>query len=1240
MNWTDAQQAVIDAKKTDILVSAGAGSGKTAVLVARIMNMLTRAEDRVSIDELLIVTFTRAAAAEMKERIDKAISDALEKDPENEDLAEQSDLLPRALITTIDGFCSHVVREYGHTRGIAPGLRTAEDGEVKLLKSDVAKNVIEAGYGGEEEESPGDFEKFAETFSSGKSDTGLDKLIINIYDKAMSSPDPDAWLDMCASACDGASSLDDMPWMKKYVEDIISTLEVLKGRAEENLEITKAPGGPQAYAEAAAADLEFLNSLSGLDSYASLREAVGTYKALKLTGASSDTDKKLKDRFSKGRDEIKKAILHLREEALAFDPDMAFRVLLESMGPVRTLVSLVRRFREAYDEEKRKRGIVDFSDLEHMACDILRDGEEPSEAAKEIAGKLKEVMVDEYQDSNYLQEAILTSVTGEYRGVHDYFQVGDVKQSIYSFRQARPDLFMEKYRLFSSAPERGRKIDLHSNFRSRREVIDTVNAIFRQIMRREVGGVEYDDDAALEYGASYPEEAPGYEAEIMPVLTGVTDDDGVSLLEDTGSLGKRRAEARAVGEKMRTLKSELKFFDPKTEEERPLEWRDMVILMRSPRGTAEIFADVIGGMGIPVYYESSTGYFGAWEVREILSYLEILDDPLQDIPFAAVLRSPFGGLDARELALVRIHGREMQRSGAAGDPADGAAAEEAIKSCAYLANAARSYAEGGDDAALRAKLEDFFRVYDGIRDEVPHTPIHEILYRVTESTGFSAYCAALPGGEQRSLNISMLSDEAAEYEKTSYRGIFHFVRYIRKMEKQEIDPGELSSINEKANVVRIYSIHKSKGLEFPVVFVSCCDKMFNKMDLRAQVLVHPDYGIGSSYVDLKKRVRMPCVLREAIKTRLERDLAGEELRVLYVAMTRAKQKLIMTGAVKDEAAVEDMMTLMGEDDGAFSPAFITRAKSFMDWLIPSAGRVIDAFTRTGEKPFLKLEMVSPSALVNEAAAGEALREDRLDAFRGVREGDSYAPDFLEKLERAFSYVYPGSGKPDIPRELSVSAMKEMAAFRDADEGEAVHELYSEEVITPTVPAFALGEGAGEAEEAAGITGAERGTAYHRLMEVLDYASIGGTDGDAVRDEMEKHVREGRMTARQGQAIIPDKISAFLESDLGRRVSAAAKAGKLVREQPFVMNMRADMIEPSWPSDEYVMVQGMADAYFEEDGGIVLIDYKTDRVGSGRELAERYRVQLEAYSEALRRGTGLPVKEIYLWSFHLGEAVGM
>lgn len=1302
--WTEEQRKVIEVRDKDVLVSAAAGSGKTAVLVERILSRITDPVNPVDIDRLLVVTFTNAAAAEMRERIRDELERRALEEPDNVHLQKQLVLVHHASITTIHSFCLQVLRSHFHTIGLDPGFRIADEGECRLLEQDTVSEVLDEAY----ERGEPEFHEFLECVAPGKSDELVEGMILQLHRFSLAHPWPGEWLDACCrmyerpsdpkereagqaagksgragentgspdAAAHGGEEAEEAGaklWLDFLLQDVHRILEDMLGELREAVRIAEEPDGPYPYLKTFESDRLLLESLSGAQDYDSMAaafESMGSFARLAAVRDKTISAEK-KQRAQEIRSQIKKEVGDLRDRYFYAPPAVLRDEFYESGKIVRMLAALTKRFGERLAEKKAEKNQLDFNDLEHFALDILLKREDgkavPTPAAAEYAEVFEEIMIDEYQDSNLVQELILNSVAGGGRGIHNRFMVGDVKQSIYRFRLARPELFMEKYKRYAQpGDESCCRIDLHRNFRSREEVLNGVNYIFGQIMTEGLGGIEYDSDAALYPGAQFPEGAdPGF----LPVEVLLSDRSAAggrtARIGESGeaspakkapaAAGKQEEEARFVGQRILEIVGREKVRDPETGAYRPAKWRDIVILLRTVSGWAETFREVLQDMGIPCFTGSRTGYFSAAEVRVVLSYLQILDNPVQDIPFAAVLRSAIGGFSDEELAVIRARteeyhfydccrkfmdpdGEQNEDRGGDGEN-DSEEKKEPEKKEKAAASEIRerkkreptSEEADGTEEKIRRKLRAFFDTYERLRAKTTHTPVHLLLWEILDTTGYGAYASALPAGEQRKANLDMLVEKAIAYEASSYRGLYHFVRYIESLRKYEIDYGEAGISGEAEDIVRIMSIHKSKGLEFPIVFVSGIGKSFNVMDARSSVALHPELGIGCDFVDPARRLKTPSLLKKVIQRRILQENLGEELRVLYVAMTRAKEKLILTGMTDDlEKAFESCWSVSGREERALSYARLSSASSYLDWILPALWRHPDAACWSGasaaeaEPSRFYCACLDPDAQRLRGLIDENLEALRLNRLLGMDLSICCDEKAAAYLKRTFCAEYPYEKDREICGKVSVSELKRMSQQPEEEDAEQLYEKTETEVV-PLVPAF---------REKTAPTGAARGTAYHVFMQNLDFSMK-----EPAEIQLEELIKCGKMTPEEGSSLNMDEIRTFLASDVGKRMARAAEAGMLFREQPFVMGVPADRIREGWNPRETVLIQGIIDAFFYEgDGKIVLLDYKTDHVRSPRTLAEKYRPQLECYAAALGRLTGHRVKRRVLYSFCLGREI--
>ena len=1248
VQWTKEQQEVIRLRDRNILVSAAAGSGKTAVLVERILSKITDNTHPADIDRLLIMTFTRAAAGEMKERISAVIEKALGEDPDNEHLQRQTTLLHTAQITTIDGFCAYIIRNYFHLIGLDPGYRTADEGELKLLRGDVVKALLEEHYAQKDEK----FQKFVECFATGKSDENLGDLIQKLYEMAMSNPFPEKWLQKCLGdyRIESLEELRETEWMKMLWDAVGDELQEAELLIREARNVCAEADGPYLYEDTLNSDLILVRDLQEL---AEKRDYNGTVKVLVKpafarlsTKKALDVEEQKKQRVKELRDEEKGILKELGQRYFQSSEEEILETIRYVREPIEMLIELTIQFMEQFGMAKREKNILDFTDMEHFALQILmtKEGEEihMSQAARELSAKYDEVLVDEYQDSNFVQELLTTAVSGWINQKKNIFMVGDVKQSIYRFRLARPELFMEKYKSYSTEEAKEQRIDLHKNFRSRAQVLESVNFIFRQIMGEDLGGVVYDKDAALYPGASFPE---GESEEFVKTEVLLIEKDGEELADvqesaDAGAQGSQmelenqnaqELEALAIAQRIQEIVGKEQIVDKETREYRPVEYGDIVILLRTAYGWAETFREVLASQGIPVYCTSRTGYFSALEIVTVLNYLKVCDNPLQDIPLMGVLRSPIVGCTSQELAELRIHYPK------------GLLYESLT---AYVGESSKTDFLTEKDF-LKLKLSYFLQLLEKVRNMAAYTPVHELILYVLKETGYGNYARALPGGEQRFANLTMLVEKAMDYEKTSYRGLFNFVRYIEQLQAYEVDYGEVNLTGAGNTAVEIMTIHKSKGLEFPVVFVAGMGKQFNFQDMNAGLLLHPELGIGADAVIPEKRVIASSLNKQIIRRQLLKESLGEELRVLYVAMTRAKEKLILTGTVgKLEKQMVSLSRFLDEEEELLPLGTRMKAKNYWAFVLPALVRHRAMSELLGEYGILMkkqkgiyddvsdfvIKKVTVRQMTEKAVILQAGNQMQEEYLKNWDADQVYDKEVREEIEKRFSFVYPYKYLEDIPVKVSVSDLKKRS-WHDESELEENISVSAEEQVEEQeapVPAFI-------AEKQEEYKGAARGTAYHRLMECLDYAEV--ESEEQLEVQLKRLLESQKMTEQEAECIRIRDIKKFVDSELGQRMKKAVVKKQLYREQPFVIRRSASLLDDSW-KDETILVQGIIDAYFTEDGEIVLVDYKTDRVRKGQEqkLVDLYHVQLEDYAQALERMTGMKVKEKIIYSFTLQKAI--
>lgn len=1269
MKFTPEQQRVIELHNSNILVSAAAGSGKTAVLVERIIRMICDGEHPADIDRLLIVTFTNAAAAEMRERIAAGITARLETDPGNEHIQKQSALLHNAQITTIDSFSLFLIRNHFNEIGLDPDFRVADEGEIKLLQQEVLAQLLEDAYAGQfVPETPEQFHACVEYFCPGGRESVLEQHILNLSRYAGSFPWPAEWLEERKNdyAAGDMEALVCSDYGQYLTERVNRTVEGCLEKLREVKRLCELPDGPYMYGELTEAEIEQLERLTSCKDLEEQAAKVPAVTFARLPSKKDDSVDPAKRELAKAiRNSVKDTLSDLSESYFKTPLELAVEQGKACREPLRMLLDLVLEFDRRLLAAKQERHLIDFSDMEHYALQILLKREKveetggtgtdhaetkyrivPSDVAMEYRQYFQEILIDEYQDSNLVQEYLLSAISGEEEGRYNRFMVGDVKQSIYKFRLARPELFLEKYDTYQETGDLCR-IDLAKNFRSRIQVVDAVNGVFSRIMSREIGGIAYDDKAALYPGAVYPaQEDPAYGSELLLIRkpekgereeSGIGEQhaEGAGVLVDYDNV--RQLEALAIAARIKQLKGSLQVMEKSAGELRPVRYSDMVILLRTTSGWDEEFKKILEQQGIPVYITSKTGYFGALEVQELLQFLRVLDNPRQDIPLFGVMQSVFGGFTQEEIAQIR--------SGGEGHSRKRMTLYEALKE---VAQSGRTVEEGeeisagesaGEEAELSQKADTFLQRIGHYRDLTPFTSIRDLLQRILDDYDYLNYVTALPAGSKRRANVEMLLTKASAFEKTSYFGLFHFIRYMEQLEKYDVDYGEADTLDENADVVRIMSIHKSKGLEFPVVFVSGLSKRFNMQDANQSLIVDMDLGVAVDYVDSVRRIKNKTLRRAVLSAKMKEDNLAEELRVLYVALTRAREKLILT-AVLDKADEKwELAQMTGQERLTYLD--FCEAGSYMDFLLP-------ILPKTG---------IAVKTLRTEDLAAEELGEqlrmgDRREQLRLIACGETPLTGDPEENERKlmhlrerFAYQYPHPGLQKLYTKTTVSELK-IAAMAEKDE--AAFHTFEEKEVVPYIPGFR--------REQEKVSGAVRGNAFHRVMELLDFMYVfvesglfekcpgdyetyrKRLDAERLKNRLEEFLQREtislRLTEEYAKAVSLPKILNFLEQELAYRMWRAQEQGLLYREQPFVLGIDAKRLDPDLPEGEKVLIQGIIDVFFIEDGEIVLLDYKTDVIDSLEALWNRYNVQIQYYEEALTKLMQMPVKERILYSFYL------
>ncbi|QYF81902.1 helicase-exonuclease AddAB subunit AddA [Brevibacterium sp. PAMC21349] len=1224
VTWTEDQWKAIWAKDQDILVAAAAGSGKTAVLVNRIIQKVISEEDPIDVDELLVVTFTNASAAEMRHRVSEALEKAINDNPHSQHLRKQLSLINRASISTLHSFCLEVIRKYYYLTDIDPGFRIADSTEIQLLRDEVMEELFEEQYGQSDNE---EFFNLVDAFTSDRNDDALQNIVRSLHDFSQSNPNPDRWLDGAASMYELADDdgIDDLSFIDSLKFDIGLQLDTARDLLERSLALTKTPGGPAPRAENYIADLALVAKLSEVkdQSWNALYEEIQNVKfgtAKRLTGA--DFIKEVADEATKYRDKAKKIIKSLQEELFSRKPESYLRDIRELKGYVDTLVMLVKRFDERFFAAKAEKNLVDFADLEHYCLQILTgetvDGErKPSAAAIEYRNQFKEVLVDEYQDTNLVQESILKLVTadGEYDG--NLFMVGDVKQSIYRFRLAEPNLFLGKYTRFThDGVDSGLKIDLNRNFRSRKEVLDGTNFLFQQLMGITVGEIDYDEDAQLKKGAPYPEDDPNPIE--LHLIDGAADPEAHLEVEgydggfEAEELEKAQLEARQMAKLIKKAISEkYRIYDTKTKRYRSATYRDMVILLRSMPWAPQIMEE-FKKQGIPVYANLSTGYFEATEVAIMISLLKVIDNPQQDIPLASVLRSPIVGLDEEEMSKVRL-----------------------FHTGSYYEALADFYRKSDPEEhpGLYEKASAFYKNLVKWRKIARQEALSDLIWLLYRETQFYDFAGGMPGGKQRQANLRALYDRARQYEASSFRGLFRFLRFIERMQERGDDLGAARALGEQEDVVRLMTIHSSKGLEFSIVFIAGLSKQFNMMDLRKSYLLDKDYGFAAKYVNSELRITYPSLPQLAFKKKKQLELIAEEMRVLYVALTRAKEKLYLIASINDaEKTQQNWESNAAHGDWLLKDYVRAGAKSYLDWIGPSLVRHRDSLGAAG----LGLEMEShpsnwsisviPSEELAVLDEEEALVQEQMLEHVQKSEKVGIVSEFYDDIKEQLEWEYPEHEATVYRSKQSVSELKRQYELKDEQSSTELLRKFKRPITKR--PTFM---------QEKSLTPAERGTITHLVMQHIDLSK--DITIQSIQQLIIDLIQRELLTEEQKEAVDPETIVDFFDSEIGQRMQ---RAKSIRREVPFTMSLPAKEAYSDWTAgDEEVLIQGVIDCIFEDEQGLVLLDYKTDtitgRFANGYEgakgiLADRYQMQLQLYTRAVEGIMNKKVTGRYLFFF--------
>lgn len=1198
VNWTDEQKDAIYEKGSNILVAAAAGSGKTAVLVERIINKIIT--DKIDIDRLLVVTFTNAAASEMRERVLDAIYKKLEDNPEDENLQRQVTLLNKASICTIDSFCLEVVRNnFYELENLSPNFRIADTTEIELLKQEVIEDIFENKY----EEENKDFTKLINTYTSYRDDTPLKELILKIYSYIQSNPFPEKWLtekiemfnlkdkleDDFANTIWGAELLAEV---EEELIDSLTSLELIGRKLYAEPELEK-------FWKTIRNDIDMLQALkNNLNSW---DKAYNINKTLKfVTWPRQKVESAIKDEAKAIRDDVKKKLGKVLDKVLICDSKQANQDIYDMYEILTKLKDIILEFEKEFSKRKREKNIVDFNDIEHFALEILLKEDngvvKPSEVAKRYKEKYLEIAIDEYQDSNLVQEYILNSVSNG----KNIFMVGDVKQSIYKFRQAMPELFLNKYREYKSKnkkqEEDNLKIQLFKNFRSRENVLQFTNIIFQDIMSNILGDINYDEEEYLNLGADYSKINQDLRAEINIIDLSEEIEDNVEIIEETEQIEEKiediELEARFVANRIKNLIDEkYQIWDRKKNAYRNIEYKDIVVLLRSTSSSAHIYEQEILNLELPVFSDSSQEYLDSFEIQTIMSLLKIIDNPIQDIPLVTVLRSIIGKFTDDELVQIRLSDKYdnfytcMQKS---------------------LIDV---------DEKLKEKINKFLENLDKWRKEQEYLALDELIWKIYMDTGFYNYVGLMPNGELRQANLKMLFQKAKQYESANFKGLYNFINFIDRLKLSSGDMGSAKLIGENDNVIRIMSIHKSKGLEFPVVFLSSTGKQFNLMDLNKNVLLHQEMGIGVKYIDYDKQIQYDTLSKESMKNKILVESLSEEMRILYVALTRAKEKLIITGIQKDHQEetkkIMEQINIYTKNNDKINPILIKKYKKYLDWIL-----LVYYYEKNKIENITNLNIYKRQQLLNEF---KKVEKENLDVIQ-ILENRETNKKQIEEIQNILSYSYPNKIATTIPTKMSVTSIKQIKTKN-----------MQTEKIELAKPKFLKYDN----DEI--LTATQKGTLIHLCMQKLDENQEYNLQ--KIKELISSLVEKQIITNKEAKNINAHNVLEFTKSNIWNDLK---EAKEIYREKPFYINISArDIYEED--IEENVLVQGIIDLYYiDKNDNLILVDYKTDYVekGNEKELINKYKKQLETYERALEQAYNKKVCKKVIYSTWLGKEIEM
>ena len=1152
MKWTPEQEQAINTKDCNLLVAAGAGSGKTAVLVERIIKKIT--EDNIDIDKLLVVTFTNAAASEMRERVADRLYKLLAEKP---DMHKQIMLLNKASIMTLHSFCLKVIRDNFFKIDLDPNFRIGDNTECELLKFESVEEVLEEVYATESDE----YSELIDIYTDKKSDDLIKEIILNIYKFIQSSPYPFEWLDEKCEMynVDENEDFAETPWgtyLLNYAkEEIAGTIDELNEVLEEIYDCEDAKN----YVLTLEEDVFVLKALDKISTWDQMYEQISKIEFANLKQARKAPDE-IKDLVKEVREKMKKNIKEYLKENVFVASSNEIIEDLKLLYKYLTLISnLVKKLDEIYTLKKREKNIVDFSDIEHLCLKLLSENEDVRNIYKD---KYEEILIDEYQDSNLIQEYIINTISNQ-----KTFLVGDVKQSIYRFRQARPELFLYKYNTYSIEEAKNQKILLFKNFRSNNNIIEATNYIFSQIMSIELGEIDYNEQEYLKFGAEYYKNT-GDDVEIDLIETKPGEDAEMFNIDDEIN-DTPQLEGKVIANRINELVGNIDVYDKSIEGYRKAEYKDIVILLRATTRYSDCFIEELSKQNIPVFCDNSLGYFDTSEIQIIMSLLKIIDNPIQDIPLLAVLRSQIGNFTSDELVSIRLIDKNVP----------------------FYTAMQKSIVQLSDE--LSNKVENFLTTLDSWRDKSKYLPLNELIWHVYKQTGYYDYVSLLPNGEKRQANLKLLIERAENYERTSYKGLFNFINYIENIKTANGDMESSRIVGENENVVRIMSIHKSKGLEFPIVFLAGTSRKFNMRDFQEKIVLHQEFGFGANVIKYDKRIEYPSIPRLALIQKSKLESLSEEMRILYVAMTRAREKLIITAMNSNIEKLYDNLSK------TITPYRLRKATSFIDWL------GLSVFEKNKN---WKINMWK----YDDVLKIEKNMDEHYNRLLENINNNFIMDDNYKNIEEVLNWKYPYKISTILPTKISISEIKRLQNQIDTEN----NFVNKKELIEK--PSFM----SDKIED-----GAMYGTTMHALVQKLDFDTI-NIDEIVDNANIDKNLIN----------VYKNNLKAFSGSMLFNRIR---EAEIVKRETSFNLNVPIkDIYDLQDETNDKIMLQGIIDLYFVENGEIVLVDYKTDNLENEEEFKKRYAVQLKYYKIALEKITGMTVKETIIYSFKLKKCINL